>query len=201
MLSSRDLIDGYTEILMSRIANGWDPFLLTFMFDQLRGAPQSVARQMEREVERTYALLLTRIVRNPKTAARHGMLPVWIASPDYPVPRHDRSVLRDVAVNDGRHIHAVAVTPPMSRLKQSLSDHIEAAQAHYVEPGGPLVRLHAKPIVDAPDYVTEYVLKSIPRGRVDANQIIVLPRATSELSRADRSSPEARVMRERPLLL
>ena len=39
--------------------------------------------------------------------------------------------LRDGAVNDGRHIHAVAVILPISRLKQSLSEHIKAEQTRY----------------------------------------------------------------------
>ncbi len=90
MLSNRDLIDGYTQIVMDRLRKGWDPHLLSFMFNQLRVSPQSVARQMERELERIYALLLTRIVRDPKTAARYEALPLWIACPDYPVPKHER---------------------------------------------------------------------------------------------------------------
>ena len=64
---------------------------------------------------------------------------------------------------------AGAVIPLVSRLKQSLSDYIEAEQAHYVQPRGTLFRLYANPIPDHPTYVTKCTLNSISRGRGGAS--------------------------------
>ena len=128
MNTNRELVHAYTQMVAQYIDAGWDAHLLTFIFDQLRGSADSVSQQMEREVERVYATVLPRIVRKPRSAAMHGKLPVWIGGPDYPVPKHDRKALRDIQVNDGQHVHAVSLMPRISRLRESLSSHINAEQ-------------------------------------------------------------------------
>ena len=75
-------------------------YLITLMFNRIRGSQPSVIRQMQREVERVYATLLTRIIRNPRKIPLFG-LPFWIVFPDYPVPKHAKMELRDVVLNGG----------------------------------------------------------------------------------------------------
>jgi hypothetical protein len=175
------LIPGYGEMAHRYVGEGWEPYLTTFMFNQLRGSSQSVHRQMERDVERVYAKSLTRIVRNPTALSAIGKLPVWIVCPDDPVPKHAKQELRDVTVNDGRHAHGLALMPPNSRLNTGLDEHFELCQSHYVRPGYPLRRLHVEPITNCLEHVTDYAFKSLKRRQVDGDHVLILPRVRSEM--------------------
>ena len=163
------------------VEEGWTPHLLTFMFQQLRGSPASVARQMEREVERVYSRFVTRVVRNPKSALAVGHLPVWLCSPDFPVFKFAKQTLHDATVNDGRHMHAIALQPRRSRLKTDLAEHFEAAQTLYVGQGFPLSRVHAVTITHDLEKVVDYAFKAIRWGRVGEDASLILPRSRSEL--------------------
>src|SRR5919199_4196779 len=116
---------GYGQMVTSKLRQRWEGYLLIFMFNQLRGSRRSVFRQMEREIERVYATVLTRIVRKPLSETCKDQLPIWIGCPDFPVPEHVKMELRDVVVNDGLHIHAIALIPPTSRLKTGLNQHFQ----------------------------------------------------------------------------
>jgi hypothetical protein len=89
----------------------WKLYLLTFMFEQLPGGEVAVRRQMERELERFYRILLPRVVRNPRSPSHRDKLPRLHAFPDRPVPKVKKSALRDVAINDGLHYHAALLLP------------------------------------------------------------------------------------------
>ena len=80
-----------------------------------------------------------------------------------------------MTVNDGRHIHAIGLNPPQSRLKTDLGNHFAAHQDLYVRQGFPLSRIEAKRIDTNPAYVAEYAFKALQRGRVDFDQVIDLP--------------------------
>jgi hypothetical protein len=176
------IINGYSQMVADRIHAGWDGYLLTFMFKPIGGSQRNVNRQMERELERVYAKSLTRIIRKP---ASHEIskLPLWIVCPDYPVPKGDgeRQSLHDVAVNGGRHMHAVALVPPWSRLKEDLATHFIDKQSHYVTADSVLLRIHSEPITHDGAYVSSYALKALKRGRVGKGEVLVLPRSISEL--------------------
>ena len=91
-------------------------------------------RQMQREVERVYATVLTRIIRNPRKIPLFG-LPLWIVFPDYPVPKHAKMELRDVVLNGGLHLHGIALFLRRNRMNCGLDDHFEMAQELYVRRG------------------------------------------------------------------
>jgi hypothetical protein len=119
--------------------------------------------------------------------ARHslndfGNLPVWLGCPDFAVPKHHRQDIRYPVVNGGMHLHFVALMPPVSRMREPLDEHIEDNQGWYAK--APLCRIHAKPIDDAPDYVTKYAMKSFERGRIGSDNIILFPRSASEFGEA-----------------
>src|SRR3982750_4003659 len=111
-------VKGYAKWISGYMENHWDGYLLTFMFRQLSGSRGSVLRQMERELERVYARALTRIVRKPRCEAAQGRLPILLGCPDFPVPKGQKQSLHDVTFNDGLHVHALALIPPGSRLKE-----------------------------------------------------------------------------------
>jgi hypothetical protein len=174
-------IQGYAAWAAQHVERGWEPYLLSFMFQQVPGSRASVLKQMQRDVERVYSTSLTRIVRKPRYEAEKGRLPIWLAVPDLPVPKRQKLSLRDVTVNDGLHYQGVALIPPGSRLKDGLDVHFRHHQALYVRPEHRLTRIHVKPVSHDPDYVTKYVLKSLSRQRFSLDEVLVLPRSRSEL--------------------
>ena len=179
MITTAQLIDGYTQMVTDHINEGWDSYLLTFMFNQIGGSPRRVGSVMEKEVERVYATLATRIVRKPRSLKNIGKLPVWISCPDFPIPKHDRQTKDEVTINDGQHFHAVSMLPPVSRLREGLDDHLYEEQGRYTR--DPLFRIHSEKIDRNPGRVVRYVLKSLERGLIGSDQVLVLPRSITEL--------------------
>lgn len=177
----RALNEGLGQMVEDRVTTGWQPTLLTFVFNQLRGSPSSVAWQMQNEVESVYARVLTRIVRKPHSTPI-DRLPFWICTPDYPVFKYEKDHFRNVSINDGRHIHAVAVTPPFSRMRQSLEDHFYYEQGLYTGRDKSLWEIHAKPMTEKLTYATGYAAKGIKTSRINSDELFILPRLSSELT-------------------
>jgi hypothetical protein len=178
------------EWIEEYVRDGWDPYLLTFMFRQLGGSNSGVARQMEREVERVYTTFVTHVVRRPRALSALGRLPIWWCSHDLPVHKRGKSSLRDASINGGRHMHAIALQPPWSRLREDLNVHFEEERHRYLRPGCALERIDVEAITHAAGYVAKYARKSVDRGRVAEATDLILPRALSELSRrVDRIQP------------
>lgn len=163
----------YQDWALQKINEGWAPYLLTFMYKQLAGSPSSISSQMDDEVCRCYALLLSRIARNPHAAVNKGRLPLWIVCSDWPVSKAQKDNFRDLHVNDGEHRHAIALVPPNSRLT-SLDDFIDQEQWRFSGEGKRLFRLHCEPITETPEKAIGYVLKSLKRRRIDADGVLAL---------------------------
>lgn len=174
------IIAGYVQMVRDRIARGFEPTLLSIMFNGIDGSDSAIGRQMTREVERIYAKHLTRVFRHPHREATAD-LPLWIGAPDWPVPKRERDHFHDLAPNGGRHEHLFALTPPVSRLRTTLADHFDTHQAVYSGSPCAVRRVHAKPITQAPEKVVEYVFKSLTRRRMNLDDVLVLPRTFSEL--------------------
>ena len=179
---SKLIVRGYQEFVEEMVQEGWTPYVLTFMFNQINGSPTTVLTRMGKELERIYATMLTRIIRNPTSASAIGQLPIWIGCPDFPVPRHSRQSLASVTINEGLHVHAIAIIPPKSRLKEPLSTHLRTNQGLYVGHRKMVSLIRADLIDSSPGYVTGYVLKSIYRRRCDTDRILVFPRSLTELN-------------------
>lgn len=162
------------------VAEGWHPYLLTFMFKPLPGSSAAVAYQMEREVERVYATLLTRIVRKPARTPL-DRLPVWFCCHDRPVYKHAKISLADAVVNGGAHTHATAFLPPWSRLGEGLGDHFDEHERLYLRPECPLVRIDCVPVVRRVGYVVGYARKEVGRSALGQDASFVLPRAAQEI--------------------
>src|SRR3954447_20237115 len=93
-------IQSYATWASEHVEDGWDPYLVTFMFNHVPGSRAGVLRQMQRELERVYAISLTRVIRKPWCEAEQNRLPILIACPDFPVPKRGKQCLHDVTVND-----------------------------------------------------------------------------------------------------
>src|SRR3954451_391251 len=113
---TKGIIDsGYGSMVKERLEQGWDGYLISLMFNRVRGSRLNVIRQMEREVERVYATVLTRIIRDPPKIPI-ASLRRWIVCPDHPIPKHAKQDLWDVGCNDGLHLHGIALMPPWNRM-------------------------------------------------------------------------------------
>jgi hypothetical protein len=161
------------------VQEGWKPYLLTFMFRDIDGPPDVVAHTMKQEVERVYATLLTRTVRNPTRPSMVRRLPRWFCALDRPVYKRAKLSLHDVLVNDGLHVHAVALLPPRSRLSEGLDTHFEQFASMYLRPKCPLIRIDAVPITHRVGYVTGYGRKHVKRSVKEPD--FILPRSLSEV--------------------
>ena len=118
------IVDGYSQFVSQRIDEGWAAYLLTIHFKEMGGSIQSKVRMMIPEVHRMYATMLTRLVRTPRRASAEE-LPIWLALPDFPVPKYAKQPLRTITVNDGLHWHAICLVPENVRIKQCLASHVE----------------------------------------------------------------------------
>src|SRR5215204_1643374 len=133
---------GYGYMVQQRINQGWEGYLMSFMFNGIRGSRQSVIQQMQREVQRVYATVLTRIIR-PSRNRPIADYPFWIVCPDYPVPKRAKIDIREVRINGGLHMQGIALVPPLNRMNETLAEHFEMQQDDYVRLGLPLSRVHA----------------------------------------------------------
>jgi hypothetical protein len=87
MTEQKDQIKAYDQFIQSKIDTGWDPYLITFMFNTLLGNHSSKIRQMKSEIERIYSTFLTRVVRYPHSDRD---LPILIAIADIPVRKRKK---------------------------------------------------------------------------------------------------------------
>ncbi|WFR95715.1 hypothetical protein [Rhizobium tumorigenes] len=180
MLNNNPKLDAYLEWIETRIQEDFEPYLLTFMFNPLNGSEAAVRAQMEHEVKRIYSRLLTRIVKKPNKTPVDQM-PLLIGCVDWPVPKLLKASLKDVSLNGGMHMHALMLVPPTSRSPLLMSQLIELKYSTFVTPGGVLMRLHAVLIKDNQAQTAAYALKSVQRGRLGDDDILILPRSHSEM--------------------
>ncbi len=183
-----ELVEGYQYWVQKYVDEGWNPFIISFMFNQLRGSNSSVLGQMRREIERVYSRLPTRFHRVPNSRAGFKFLPRMILFLDRPVFKWEKKSIRDISVNNGLHYTGIALTPPFSRFDSRLDLHFVQNHQEYLS--DKLARIHVTHIVWDPQYVTDYAAKSVKRGSVSEEHIIILPRSTSEMKSASLSLAE-----------
>jgi hypothetical protein len=183
----QEALPGYVQLVDSRIGDGWSPYLATMMFERLPGDRATLLRTMFDEAERVYRTFVTRVVRRPLSAGSLDQLPIMVVAPDLPVGKRGKP-LEQVAVNDGLHLHGVLLIPPLSRLRLSADEHFRQRQPLYVRDRDRLRSVEVLPIEQTVGCAVEYALKSVRRRRFSLDDVLVLPRARSELSRARRSA-------------
>jgi len=180
---------GFVEMAKERVDRGYQPYLLTFTYNPMGGSEAFKKERMVDEVERLYAKLLNHTFRHPRKIPVDDK-PLWIYSHDWPVPKGHRCIFKrdhlfNITQNDGLHGHAMAFQPPVSRMKEGLYMHIENSQRHIHGPVHAFFRVHVEEVVDDPEYVLKYATKSLSRKRIDAGELLILPKSQSEISRYD----------------
>jgi hypothetical protein len=181
--SPKQLVAAYAEWVEERVALGFMPTMLTFMFNELSGSSTARQSQMFEVVERTYRRALTRSHRRPDTAG-WMKLPLWIGCIDWPIHKRFKDHYANIAINDGAHVHMLALDPPDSRLarrgitlEQEISDN---GQRLYYDSEPALHRIHSLTITDDVGYVADYALKALKTGRTNVEDVLILPRAKAE---------------------
>ncbi|MCK1297521.1 hypothetical protein IVB33_30245 [Bradyrhizobium sp. 24] len=174
------VIAGYARLVSDRMEDEWSAYLVTFVFDHLRGPRASVLGQMRDEILRIYSTFVTRTHRKPR-AVPPDQLPVLIAVADLPVAKSAPSN-EPTSCNGGLHFHAVLLVPPTTRLKEPVTEHFKNQANLYAGPRKLVARIHVQPITATPECVADYVFKSVLRGRISYDDsLLVLPRASGEL--------------------
>jgi hypothetical protein len=169
-------------MILDRVIAGWQPYFLTYVFRHIPGSSAYRKQVMTSEVCRVYSQLLTRIIRNPNAPSYKRLLPYLMASPDLPVPKTGTKVrLRELTINGGLHYHGVLVLPPEDkcRLGRNLVAHLYEKNHVYCPPDYPLFRIDARSM--STPMLAEYTLKQIKRGKMDYDDILILPRTLDEV--------------------
>jgi hypothetical protein len=178
---TRQLVDGYTQLVIDRMSDGWSCHLMTFPFAQLPGPRGAVIQAMKDELQRVYSTFVTRTHRKPRIASPDE-LPVLIAAADLQVYKRDPTSSPLVLCNGGLHFHALLMVPSDNRLKVPVDEHFRDYQDMYVGERRLITTLDIRPVDETPAHAVDYVFKTILRGRVSYDDgILLLPRTRDEL--------------------
>ena len=186
------LTDGYGQLVIDRVADGWSPYLLVLKFRHLGDVRRraSVIAQMHQAAEGAYTQLLFRTWKHPRARSVRDLRPVWVLIADVPGLGSRRLPIRDLLPNDGLHLQGVVAMPPGGRLREPLDRHLADMSDRYCPRGGPLLALHATPITSSVAYVNSYNFKSLRRGRAELDDVLILPRPASDLDSRPRQATE-----------
>jgi hypothetical protein len=179
--TNRQNVEGYTQLVLDRVDNGWTCHLLTALFSQLPGPRSAVIHRMMDELHRVYSTFLTRIHRKPRTASPDE-LPILIGAADLPVNKRNRDSSPIVLCNDGLHFHSLLLVPPATRLGIPVEEHFRTNQVMYLGKQRLIEKLDVRRVADRYERVVDYVFKTVLRGRISYDEgILLLPRARQEL--------------------
>lgn len=175
------VLDGYGQWVRGRVDSGFKPYLMTFMFNPLPGSPSAKRDLMLAEISRTYDKIRTRWFHRCPRKLPLQFHPMWIAAPDLPVLKSDKDSYRDVAVNDGLHYHAIALTPPLGfRKRIPFDDFIDSNQRLWTGEDRNLFRIDCRPITHDLEYTTKYALKGAKNVDRSSDAVQVFPLSESE---------------------
>ena len=171
--------------IASKVAAGWKPYLMTFLFYQIPGSERHKMRVMEEQIDFAYGILISRAIKHPRQPCEDGNRPIRTGAFDYPVAKDKKVCARLIKPNDGLHAHAIDLISPYCAEKR-----MPDAAAHYVKLAGvyrkrcPLIaKVDCKPIERNPAYVDDYVHKTVLKGRFPGeDRTFIFPRARSELT-------------------
>lgn len=160
----------------------WNGYFLNFMFEQMTGSHTTLMSNMRKEVETFYSKIVTRIIRTPNSSTAWKKMPVFIGCPDLPVWKHAKVSLSSFSINDGYHFNGVFLVPKKSRLKTGFRTHMHDNRKIYADRKKGLKRIHVTRIRKHPGYVTDYALKALKHGRIGYDELLILPKHSTELT-------------------
>ena len=182
--TTRQLVDGYAQLVIDRVDRGWSCHLMTFPFSQLPGPRGAVIQAMKDELQRVYSTFVTRTNRKPRTASPDE-LPILIGTADLQVYKRDPTSSPLILCNGGLHFHVLLLVPPYTRLDVPVEQHFRDYRDMYLGKRRLIRELDVRPVTETHECVVDYVFKTILRGRVSYDEgILLLPRAHDELAPA-----------------
>ena len=181
-MTPQTMIDAYSSYIVTRLMLGFRPTLLTFMFRTISGSDESRADAMRQDIEKLFSMVLNAMYRNPRKETLLRM-PMAIGCPDWPIYKRERDALPLITQNDGLHFHMLALVPTDTRLGDTrLEDHLDEKQHVYLRSIPNLERIHSRTVTDRPDYVSDYVMKSLKRNTSSLDDVLLLPRTHGEMA-------------------
>lgn len=185
-------IDAFDKWIWKLQTTFWDRvYYVNFMFGQLPTNPHVQKAIMHDEVCRWYSLLLTREVRRPRSEGldlpalfdfdlpRRLDMPQFFGCCDQPVLKRDKKTPRLVLPNDGDHLNGILALSRLGRGKCVPERDFKLAR--YCPPNSRLQRIYVERI-DHRGTIADYTFKAIGSGRATWDEMLILPRALSEIS-------------------
>jgi hypothetical protein len=140
---------------------------------------------MKCTLNNVYRAILTRYDQDPRKSD-NAEKPWFFLWPDVPRSAAEQHALNEGGDSggdyvDGVHYHAVVIIPPIDkrRWKGTFRGFIDKHRWRYLDKY--LIRIWAKTVFKTPERVVSYVAKAWCRGRVDYDDIVILPVDKSEL--------------------
>ncbi len=169
------LIDAYVEMILQKIEDEWNAFIVTIMFKQLAGRRIAVRAQMMSEASRVFHWISTDMVRNSKSEHGWKRLPMVLYCADY-------SYKEVCNINDTGHVQGVFLKPKRTRLKMGLIRYSKLEHDRLVGNHGLVERVRFDRISNTPDKATRYVLKSLRKRLIGSDEVALFPPSASELA-------------------
>lgn len=164
----------YGQWVKDLVDQDYKPFFLSFMFHPTGFSPkENFVPLAQGDIRRCYSRIATRFARRPNDIRERSKLPIMLVAPDLPVPKTEKSSIKDVSINDGLHFHAMFLQPPISRFKRKFHLWAKANHDQLIDETR-IARLWVGRVVHTPDYMTEYAFKTVG-NRLSMDAILVLP--------------------------
>jgi hypothetical protein len=171
----RKMVQGYMQFVEQYVGDGFEPYLISFMFKMRMMNSRVLSEQIRGEIERVFKRFITEVVREPRAKRNKHNRPILIGCPDWPVPK---SLKKQILIHlpwEGVHAGGVLLIPPVNRLKRSVKDHFEEHRRHvYIRRDLPLSRIFVQYIGSDPGYVMDYALKSLKKRRCAPDELFLL---------------------------
>jgi hypothetical protein len=154
------------------------------MFEPLHGTTQGIINQMHVAIHREfYIKFMLRFVRDPHRQREAERMPQLMLFPDRPVWKQEKGSMKEVTINSGGlHFNGPMLIPPVSRFHGCPIKHIKEYQARYTRDR--IARIHVVEIDGNVHRIADYAVKSVKWHRVDPDDILLLPKALSEVKNA-----------------
>lgn len=176
----QQLIQGWQQWVRTHVEDGYEAFLLTFMFKHLGDDDKRTINAINRNMEDCYSRIINRFNRKGHSTTRYALNPKIITCPDRPGWKKNGSEPEEIWINNGLHAHGIALTKARARKGRRLDEDVRLAQSHYIHRTA-LIRLHCVHISHDLPNVVRYGLKGIEAGYVRPQHILQFPRSISEL--------------------
>lgn len=186
------LVTAYADTLLSDAYSVWDMFIVTVMFHHIPGDSDHRKFIMQKELERVYSVLTSRLFRNPHSPTQYEKIPRWVMFADYsPV----------AMINDSLHYQGLGIFYPFNRHGVPVLVLVERFQSLLCGNHGLVERVHLERVTHNHKGVQRYCAKSILNRKSTFDDVVVFPPKAREEYRRRGSQSSAPVRKPQVLRL